>query len=74
MAEIVRIMQKSICNNYHVIDDSPSIRKNIPGFKEHRHDQSIFSALTKIFNIFSKYSLFNVIDYNRNISGVSLLK
>ena len=71
--KIVNLWYK-ICNNYHLIDDSPSIRKNIPGFKEHRHDQSIFSALTKIFNIFSKYSLFNVIEYNRNISGVSLLK
>jgi hypothetical protein len=64
----------SIGSNYHLIDDSISVQKNIKGFIEHRHDQSIFSALTKIFNIFSRYSLFNVIEYNRNISGVSRLK
>ena len=33
--------------NYHLIDDSPSIAKNCDGFREHRHDQSIFSLLTK---------------------------
>ena len=63
-----------IGSNYHLIDDSPSLRKNIMGFREHRHDQSIFSALTKIFNVFSRYSLFNIIEYDRNISGVSQLK
>jgi hypothetical protein len=63
-----------IGSNYHLIDDSPSISRNVKGFKEHRHDQSIFSALTKIFNLFSKHSLFNIIEYNRNISEISLLK
>ena len=63
-----------IGSNYHLIDDSPSLRKNIMGFIEHRHDQSIFSALTKILNVFSRYSLFNIIEYDRNISGVSQLK
>jgi hypothetical protein len=32
---------------YHLIDDSPSISANYPGFVEHRHDQSIFSLLLK---------------------------
>ena len=37
----------TIACNYHLIDDSPSILKNDPSFVEHRHDQSIFSLLTK---------------------------
>lgn len=37
------IMQSDI----HLIDDSPSHSANIPGFHEHRHDQSIFSLLVK---------------------------
>jgi len=43
-----------ICsNNYHLIDDSQSIESNFNGFKEHRHDQSIFNLLVK------KYKLIN---------------
>jgi hypothetical protein len=43
----------SICceKDYHYIDDSPSIRPNDKSFKEHRHDQSIFSLLLKKHNI-----------------------
>jgi len=37
------------CCNYHIVDDSPSISPNIPSFKEHRHDQSIFSILVRQF-------------------------
>lgn len=33
--------------NYHFIDDSISNLQNDPDFKEHRHDQSIFSLLCK---------------------------
>lgn len=35
------------CCNYHLVDDSPSVMPNIPTFKEHRHDMSIFSILVK---------------------------
>ena len=42
---------------YHNIDDTPSIIPNYPNFKEHRHDQSIFSLLTKKYNLFSSISL-----------------
>jgi hypothetical protein len=38
----------SVSSNLHLIDDSPSVRPNEPGFIEHRHDQSIFSIL--VFN------------------------
>ena len=40
-------------NNYHLINDEPSIETNFNDFKEHRHDQSIFNLLVK------KYKLIN---------------
>lgn len=33
--------------NYHLIDNSPSIIPNVPDFEEHRNDQSILSLLRK---------------------------
>jgi hypothetical protein len=45
----------NIACNYHLLDDSPSISKNDSSFVEHRHDQSIFSLLTKT----QKYNLSN---------------
>tara|TARA_B100000795_G_scaffold264340_1_gene244724 strand:+ start:522 stop:1397 length:876 start_codon:yes stop_codon:yes gene_type:complete len=36
---------------FDLIDDTPSITKNFPGFLEHRHDQSVFSLLCKKFFI-----------------------
>ena len=47
--------------DYHLIDNSPSINKNHVDFKEHRHDQSIFSFLSKKYKIYSKYSLYEFI-------------
>ena len=47
----------NICCNYHIIDDSPSIEPNLPDFIEHRHDQSVFSLLTKKYNLFSKLNI-----------------
>jgi len=45
---------QQICSedNYHYIDDSPSVKQNHSIFKEHRHDQSIFSLLIKKYNHF----------------------
>jgi len=43
--------------DYHNIDDSPSISENLIGFREHRHDQSIFSLLSKKYNLFSNHNL-----------------
>jgi hypothetical protein len=54
-----------ICCNYNLIDDSPSVAKNYDEFVEHRHDQSIFSLLTKKYNIYSKTSIAIAIDINR---------
>ena len=61
-----------IACNYHNIDDSPSLSKNLDGFKEHRHDQSIFSLLIKKYNLCSKKTtLRNAVHYIRNLSGLS---
>jgi hypothetical protein len=59
--------------NYHMIDDSPSISNNLNYFMRHRHDQSIFSLLTKKYNIYSRKSLYECIDVLRNNTGVSKL-
>ena len=44
----------SLACDYHLIDDSPSVSRNYDQFIEHRHDQSIFSQLTKKYDLFSK--------------------
>lgn len=36
-------------NNQHFINDTNSSKQNYPSFKDHRHDQSIFSLLRKAF-------------------------
>jgi hypothetical protein len=57
--------------DYHNIDDTPSILPNLENFKEHRHDQSIFSLLTKKYNMFSSRDLSNSVYIIRNRSGES---
>ena len=46
------------CCKYNLLDDSPSVNPNDPAFVEHRHDQSIFSLLFKMYDFSIKY-LFN---------------
>ena len=57
---------------YHFIDDSPSKIPNTPDFREHRHDQSLFSLLTKKYNMFAKKDRLDnrAILYIRNRSGI----
>lgn len=38
-------------HDFHLADDSPSISPNLDGFREHRHDQSIFSIVAKLNKI-----------------------
>jgi hypothetical protein len=58
--------------DYHLIDDSSSIRINDPTFIEHRHDQSIFSILTKKYDLYSNSHLVEpLIHSGRNRSGFS---
>lgn len=56
---------------YNLIDDTNSISKNFDCFKEHRHDQSIFSLLTKKYNIYSNKNLHDCIYCIRNTTGIS---
>lgn len=56
--------------NYHLIDDSISINKNVEAYEEHRHDQSIYCLLTKKYNLYSNVKLDKYcIKYIRNRSG-----
>ena len=57
--------------NYHLLDDSSSIHQNNPKFKEHRHDQAIFSILSKKYNFNCARSLYPIFEVYRNISGIS---
>lgn len=52
--------------NYHLIDDSPSVSQNLDVFIEHRHDQSIFSLLSKKMNIYDCQPIDQVILIKRN--------
>jgi len=64
----------TLCCDYHNLDDSPSILKNTVGFKEHRHDQSIFSLLTKKYNLFSNIVLDKqCFKSYHNRSGISMI-
>jgi hypothetical protein len=60
----------TIASDYHLIDNSPSIAPNYHEFREHRHDQSIFSLLTKKHSIFSDTQM-TCVEYARNKSGIS---
>jgi hypothetical protein len=66
--------QLSYENNYHFLDDTKSIKLNLIGFKEHRHDQSIFSLLTKKYNIYSKSTIEDGVNIARNRTGKSDIK
>jgi len=57
--------------NYHLIDDTPSLLENANEFREHRHDQSIYSLLLKKYNIQSDKNINNCIEYIRNRTGIS---
>jgi hypothetical protein len=61
----------NIACNYHLIDDSPSFSRNYHGFREHRHDQSIFSLLTKKYGVFSNRTLDECVHVIKNLSGIS---
>ena len=62
-----------ICCDYHMIDDSLSIHKELESFIEHRHDQSVFSLLSKKYNIFNTGLDEKCIKYIRNRTGISKL-
>lgn len=49
MRELVDLWYYYGCEDRHNIDDTPSIIPNSEHYYEHRHDQSVFSLLTKKF-------------------------
>jgi hypothetical protein len=64
-----------LCCDYSNINDSPSIKKNLETFIEHRHDQSVFSLLTKKYSIYSDINLDEkCIKIYRNKNGGSMLQ
>jgi hypothetical protein len=63
----------TICCNYHMIDDTRSSIDEYASFIEHRHDQSVFSLLTKKYKIFSSFLLDKIIYLSRNRGGITKL-
>jgi hypothetical protein len=61
----------NLASDYHYLDDTPSIKPNPNYFIEHRHDQAIFSLLTKKYNLYSNDNLNDCIKISRNKSGIS---
>ena len=60
------------CCIHRLIDDSHSIIPNHPWFRDHRHDQSVYSILFKKYNFYNNNrSLYDCIICNRNKSGIS---
>lgn len=60
-----------LCCNYHYIDDSPSLINNDASFVENRHDQVIFSLLSKQYNLYSKEPIEKFVHLSRNRTGIS---
>jgi FkbM family methyltransferase len=60
--------------DHHMLNDDDSVAPNLPGFKEHRHDQSVYSLLTKKYNIYSHKCIYQCIEPLRNRTAVSKLK
>jgi hypothetical protein len=63
----------ALASDYHLIDDTPSIAPNYHDYIEHRHDQSIFSLLTKQQSI-SSHTQMTCVEYIRNRTGASVFE
>lgn len=46
--ELIQVWRREISGDVSLIDDSPSLTPNLEGFREHRHDQAVFSLLAKL--------------------------
>jgi len=42
---IIKEWQQTIWHHFNLLDDTPSVSANLPGFIEHRHDQAIWTLL-----------------------------
>ncbi len=49
--KLIQSWLDTFSSNFELLDDTPSKSRNINGFVEHRHDQSIFSILAKLNGI-----------------------
>jgi hypothetical protein len=68
-AHSIRVIEewyKRVCN-HHLIDDTPSVAPNDSTFREHRHDQSIYSLLVKSLGSVVLYDETDSIDPNAPI-------
>ena len=63
--DFINEWHKIMTRNYNLIDDSPSSAENLPGFKENRHDQTVFSLLIRLYSIFKDINIL-VLDDNFN--------
>jgi hypothetical protein len=67
------------CQDYHMIDDSPSVAPNSRHFIEHRHDQSVLNMLIKERGLYNyeiepaDNKIENPIWYCRNRRGPSII-
>ena len=71
--DLTKKIYEYMCEDYHNIDDTPSIIPNHPNFYEHRHDQSLFSLLVKKNNLISDIIIDKCI-YSREIYKLKYLK
>ena len=76
--EAIEILNKwldVIKYDFKLIDDSESIKPNLVGFIEHRHDQAIFSILCKLNNVntLSAYEYYYPTKRNVNIPDWNIL-
>ena len=54
--EFVKRWLQVFYDDFSLVDDTPSKIPNFDGFIENRHDQSIFSILSKIYNVYTVYA------------------
>ena len=54
---LVKKWRQTFFDDFCLCDDSPSKSANLPGYRENRHDQSVFSILGKKTGVFSLSSL-----------------
>lgn len=63
--DIVRLIDtwQMLCDDYSNIDNSESRTPNDPTFREHRHDQSVFSLLRKQYNVHNPMTTYPDLTY-----------
>lgn len=68
-AQTQEIVQKwlTYCKNIFISTDIPNVgTENLPGFIDHRHDQSVLTNLSIIFNLYSSSEMRQFVTCNKN--------